>query len=142
MNALLSFLYAVLLNDCRAALETVGLDPQLGYLHTARPGRASLALDLMEEFRSVIADRLALTLINRSQIKEGDFDRHEGGSVLLNDDGRKKVITACQERKQEALKHPLLEEPVPIGLLAHIQARLLARVLRGDAEGYVPYLHR
>jgi CRISPR-associated protein Cas1 len=142
MNALLSFLYAVLLNDCRSALETVGLDPQLGYLHAVRPGRPALALDLMEEFRSVIADRLAITLINRGQIQEHDFDHHEGGAVLLNDAGRKTVITAYQERKQENLQHPLLEETVPIGLLPHTQARLLARVLRGDLEGYLPYLHR
>lgn len=141
-NALLSFLYAVLLNDCRSALETVGLDPQLGYLHAVRPGRPALALDLMEEFRSVIADRMVLTLINRNQIKNDDFDRRDGGAVMLNDTGRKTVITSYQERKQENLKHPLLEEPVPIGLLPHIQARLLARVLRGDAEGYLPYLHR
>jgi CRISPR-associated protein Cas1 len=142
INALLSFLYAVLLNDCRSALETVGLDPQLGYLHSVRPGRPALALDLMEEFRSVVADRLVLTLINRRQIQESDFDHRDGGAVMLNDSGRKTVITAYQERKQEGLKHPLLEEPVPIGLLPHIQARLLARVLRGDAEGYLPYLHR
>ncbi len=142
MNALLSFLYALLLNDCRSALETVGLDPQLGYLHTVRPGRPALALDLMEEFRSTLADRLALTLINRSQISKKDFDFREGGSVLLNDSGRKSVIAAWQERKQDTLKHPLLDETVPIGLLPHIQARLLARVLRGDMEGYLPYMHR
>jgi CRISPR-associated protein Cas1 len=142
MNALLSFLYSVLLNDCRSALETVGLDPQLGFLHAVRPGRPALALDLMEEFRSVIADRLALTLVNRGQLRDSDFNRHEGGAVLLNDSGRKTVITAYQERKQETLQHPLLEESVPIGLLPHTQARLLARVLRGDLEGYLPYLHR
>ena len=142
MNALLSFLYAVLLNDCRSALETVGLDPQLGFLHAVRPGRMALALDLMEEFRSVIADRLALTLINRGQIQASDFDKRDGGAVLLNDDGRKAVIGAYQERKQESLTHPLLEQQVPIGLLPHVQARLLARYLRGDAPAYVPYLHR
>lgn len=142
MNALLSFLYAVLLNDCRSALETVGLDPQLGFLHAVRPGRMALALDLMEEFRSVIADRLALTLINRGQIQASDFDRRDGGAVLLNDDGRKVVIGAYQERKQESLTHPLLEQQVPIGLLPHLQARLMARYLRGDAPAYVPYLHR
>jgi CRISPR-associated protein Cas1 len=142
MNALLSFLYAVLLNDCRAAIETVGLDPQLGYLHSVRPGRMALALDLMEEFRSVLADRLALTLVNRGQIKGSDFEQREGDVVLLNDTGRKTVITAYQDRKRENLKHPLLTEDVPIGLLPHIQARLLSRVLRGDAEGYLPYLQR
>lgn len=141
MNALISFLYALLLNDCRSALESVGLDPQLGYLHTARPGRQSLALDLMEEFRPIIADRLALTLINRGQLDLDDFDQRQG-SVALCDDARKTLITAYQERKQDELKHPLLEDTVPIGLLPHIQARLLGRVLRGDAEGYLPYLHR
>ncbi len=142
VNALLSFLYALLLNDCRSALETVGLDPQLGYLHALRPGRPALALDLMEEFRSVLADRLVLTLINRGQINDTDFEHCEGGAVLLKDEGRKCVIAAYQERKQDTLTHPLLEESVPIGLLPHIQARLLARVLRGDMEGYLPYLHR
>jgi CRISPR-associated protein Cas1 len=132
----------VLLHDCRSALEAVGLDPQLGFLHAVRPGRVALALDLMEEFRSVIADRLALTLINRGQIKTNHFERRETGAVLLNDDGRKAVIIAYQERKQEMLTHPVLEQRLPIGLLPHIQARLLARYLRGDAPAYVPYLHR
>ncbi len=142
MNALLSFLYAVLLHDCRSALESVGLDPQLGYLHAVRPGRVALALDLLEEFRSVVADRLALTLVNRGQIQGSHFDRREGGAVLLNDDGRKNVIRAYQERKQETLTHRVLDQQMPIGLLPHIQARLLARYLRGDAPAYVPYLHR
>jgi len=142
MNAVLSFLYAVLLNDCRTALETVGLDPQLGFLHAVRPGRQGLALDLLEEFRAVIADRLALTLANRGQLKAGDFEEREGGAVLLNDDGRKTVISAYQERKQELLMHPVLEQRVAIGLLPHLQARLLARYLRGDSEAYVPYLHK
>lgn len=142
MNALLSFLYAVLLHDCRSALEAVGLDPQLGFLHAVRPGRAALALDLLEEFRSVIADRLALTLVNRGQIQANHFDKRDGGAVLLNDDGRKAVITSYQERKQEMLTHPVLEQEMPIGLLPHIQARLLARYLRGDAPAYVPYLHK
>lgn len=141
-NALISFLYALLLNDCRSALQSVGLDPQLGYLHTVRPGRDALALDLMEEFRSIIADRLAFTLINRSQIKSSHFDERPGDAVLLNDDGRKLVITSYQERKQETLNHPLLEQTVSIGLLPHLQARILARVLRGDMDGYLPYLHR
>lgn len=142
MNAILSFLYAVLLHDCRSALEAVGLDPQLGFLHAVRPGRMALALDLMEEFRSVIGDRLALTLVNRGQIQASHFDKRDGGAVLLNDEGRKSVIAAYQERKQEALTHPVLEQQVPVGLLPHIQARLLARYLRGDAPAYVPYLHR
>lgn len=142
MNAMLSFLYAVLLHDCRSALEVVGLDPQLGFLHAVRPGRAALALDLMEEFRSVIADRLALTLVNRGQIQANHFDKREGGAVLLNDDGRKIVIGAYQERKQEMLTHPVLDQQMAVGLLPHVQARLLARYLRGDAPAYVPYLHR
>ena len=142
MNALLSFLYAVLANDCRSALEGVGLDPQLGFLHAVRPGRMALALDLLEEFRSVIADRLVLTLVNRNQIQASHFEKREGGAVLLNDEGRKTVISAYQERKQETLTHTVLEQQVAIGLLPHLQARLLARYLRGDAPAYVPYLHR
>lgn len=142
MNALLSFVYAVVLNDCRSALEVVGLDPQLGFLHAVRPGRMALALDLLEEFRSVIADRLALTLVNRGQIQATHFDRREGGAVLLNDEGRKTVITSYQERKHETVAHPILDQQISIGLLPHQQARLLARYLRGDAPAYVPYLHR
>ena len=142
INALISFLYALLLNDCRSALETVGLDSQLGYLHTVRPGRHALALDLLEEFRSVLGDRLAMTLINRGQIRKKDFDFKEGGSVLLNEKGRKTLLVAYQERKKETLKHPLLEQNVEIGLLPLIQARLLARYLREDVEAYIPYLHK
>ena len=141
-NALISFLYALATGDCRAALETVGLDPQLGFLHAVRPGRPALALDLVEEFRSPLADRLALTLVNRAQIQPKHFDEREGGAVLLNDEGRKIVITAWQTRKQEEITHPLLQQPVPVGLLPHLQARLLARRLRGDVPHYVPYLQR
>ncbi|HWO99689.1 MAG TPA: type I-C CRISPR-associated endonuclease Cas1c [Methylococcus sp.] len=141
-NALISFLYALVIADCRSALETVGLDPQLGFLHTVRPGRPALALDLLEEFRAPLADRLALTLINRGQVQESDFDRRDGGAVLLNDKGRKTVIAAYQERKQETLTHPILQQETPIGLLPHIQARLLARFLRQDVPAYVPYLQR
>jgi CRISPR-associated protein Cas1 len=141
-NALISFLYALLVADCRSALETVGLDPQLGFLHAVRPGRPALALDLLEELRAPLADRLALTLVNRGQIQESDFDRRDGGAVLLNDKGRKTVITAYQERKQETLTHPVLQQQTPIGLLPHIQARLLARFLRQDTPAYVPYLQR
>lgn len=139
-NALLSFLYAMLMNDCRSALETVGLDPQLGYLHAVRPGRAALALDLQEEFRSILADRLALTLINRGQLNGDDFETREGGAVSLGDKGRRLVVTAWQERKQEEVTHPLLEAKLPIGLLPLIQARFLARAIRGEMPGYVPYL--
>lgn len=141
-NALISFLYALALNDCRSALESVGLDPQLGFLHTVRPGRVSLALDLLEEFRAPLCDRLALTLINREQLKAKDFDCRAGGSVLLNDNGRKTVITAFQTRKQEEIKHPVLEQSIFIGLIPQIQARLLARYLRKDVDDYLPYLQQ
>lgn len=140
MNALLSFLYSMLMNDCRSALESVGLDPQLGFLHAIRPGRAALALDLMEEFRAPLADRLALTLVNRAQLKAADFDLRPGGAVQLHNDARKTLIVAYQERKQEIIEHPLLEQKIPIGLLPQIQARLLARVIRGEAESYIPFL--
>ena len=142
MNALLSFLYSMVMNDCRSALETVGLDPQLGFLHAVRPGRAALALDLMEEFRPVLADRLALTLINRGQINVEDFTLREGGAVMMADDARKTLVVAYQERKQEELMHPLLERKVPIGLLPMLQARFMARTIRGEMEGYVPFLIR
>ena len=138
MNAIMSFVYALLMNDCRSAVEACGLDPQVGFLHVLRPGRAALALDLMEEFR-FLADRLALTLINRQQVSERDFIEREGGAVLLEGNARKAVLVAYQERKQETLTHPLLTEPVTIGLLPHLQARLLARTIRGDAENYIPF---
>jgi len=141
-NALLSFLYSMLMNDCRSALESVGLDPQLGFLHTVRPGRAALALDLMEEFRAIFADRLALTLINRGQIGANDFAEREGGAVLLEGDARRTVVVAYQERKQEEVMHPLLETKVPIGLLPLLQARFMARTIRGEMEGYLPFLYR
>lgn len=139
-NALLSFLYAMLMNDCRSALEAVGLDPQLGFLHAVRPGRAALALDLQEEFRSILADRLALTLINRGQVTADDFDAREGGAVMLNDKGRRSVVTAWQERKQEEVTHPLTESKMPLALLPFIQARFLARTLRNEMDGYLPFL--
>ena len=138
MNALLSFIYALLMNDCRSAVEATGLDPQVGFLHVLRPGRAALALDLMEEFR-FLADRLALTLINRQQVAEKDFIQREGGAVLLSGDARKTVLVAYQERKQETLTHPLLTDAVTVGLLPHIQARLLARTIRGDIDTYIPF---
>jgi CRISPR-associated protein Cas1 len=142
MNALLSFLYALLTNDCVGAAEGVGLDPQVGFLHALRPGRPALALDLMEELRAVLADRLALTLVNRRQITASHFDDRPGGSVYLGDEGRKIVVVAYQTRKQEEILHPLLEQKLPLGLVPHVQARLLARVLRGDMEDYVPFLQR
>jgi len=141
MNALLSFLYSMLMNDCRSAAEAAGLDPQVGFLHALRPGRAALALDLMEEFRA-IADRLALTLINRGQIGADDFVEREGGAVLLEGDARKAVVVAWQERKQEELSHPLLEQAVPLGVVPLVQARLLARSLRGEMPEYLPFVIR
>lgn len=136
INALLSFLYAMLGHDCRAALEAHGLDPQIGLLHADRPGRAGLALDLMEELRPVLADRLALSLINRNQLKSDDFVVEEAGGVKLTDDARKRVLVAWQERKREEARHPFFEESAPIGLFAHLQAQLLARCLRGELDGY------
>lgn len=141
-NAVLSFLYALLRGECESALEGAGLDPQVGYLHSLRPGRPALALDLMEELRPVLADRLAITLVNRRQLKPGHFDGSPGGAVLLNDEGRKAVITAYQERKQEAVQHRVLKQKVQLGLIPHVQARLLARCLRGDLKDYMPFLYR
>ena len=141
VNALISFLYTLLLNDCVSALEGVGLDPQMGFLHVPRPGRPSLGLDLMEEFRAFLADRLAITLINRKQVTIDHFEPRPGGAVYLNEKGRKEVVAAYQKRKQEEVDHPLLAEKSPIGLLPHLQARLLARHLRGDLEAYIPYIH-
>ena len=138
-NALLSFLYAMWMNDCRSALEAAGLDPQVGFLHALRPGRAALALDLMEEFRPW-ADRLALSLINRGQVAADDFVVREGGGVSLEPDGRKTVVVAYQERKREELTHPLLAQSVPLGLIPLVQARLLARAIREDAASYVPFV--
>lgn len=139
MNALLSFLYSLLTGEVVSALETVGLDPQVGFLHTDRPGRPSLALDLMEELRPVFADRLALTLINRRQISGQGFVQKESGGVLMDDDTRKKVILAWQERKKDEIVHPYLRERIPFGLIPHVQAQLLARYLRGDLDAYPPF---
>jgi len=140
VNALLGFVYALLATQCTAALEGVGLDPQGGFLHALRPGRNALALDLMEEFRAWWADRLALSLLNRKQLTPEHFETRPGGAVLLGEEGRKVVITAFQSRRQEIVQHPLFKEPVPVGLLPHIQARLLARYLRGDLPQYLPFV--
>lgn len=140
INALLSFLYAMLGHDCRSALEGVGFDPQVGVLHADRPGRASLALDLMEELRPVLADRLALTLVNRGQVRAADFSVDEGGAVSLTDEGRKTVLVAWQDRKKRELRHPFMGENMPMGLVAHAQALLLSRHLRGDLDGYPPFV--
>ncbi len=142
MNALLSFLYAMLGHDCRSALEAHGLDPQVGFLHADRPGRAGLALDLMEELRPVLADRLALSLVNRGQLKEDDFIIEEAGAVRMTDDARKTVLIAWQERKKDESQHPFLGEKVPLGLTAYVQAQLMARTLRGDLDGYPPFVWR
>jgi CRISPR-associated protein Cas1 len=140
VNALLSFLYSLWTNDCVSALEGVGLDPQAGVLHALRPGRPSLALDLVEEFRSVILDRLCLTLINRKQIQAKHLVVRKGESVMLTDEGRKILLTAYQSKKQQEVKHQLFKEKVPIGLLPHIQSRILARFIRGEIPSYIPYL--
>ncbi len=142
VNALLSFLYAILLNDCLGAAEGTGLDPQFGYLHALRSGKPALGLDLMEEFRPVMVDRLALNLINRQQIKPEHFDVRKGESVMLNEDGRKIVLVAYQKRKQQEVNHPMLKTKTPLGLVPHLQARILARHLRGDLRDYFPYYPR
>jgi len=142
VNALLSFAYTLLVHDCRSALEGVGLDPCVGYLHTDRPGRPSLALDLMEEFRAFLADRLVLSLINRRQIQPKDFNDSAGGAVSMTDSARKTLLTTWQKRKQEEITHPYLGEKCKVGLLPHIQAQLLARHLRGDLEAYPPFIWR
>jgi len=141
-NALLSFLYTILVHDIESALESVGLDPAVGFLHRDRPGRAGLALDLMEEFRPYLADRLALSLVNRQQVKPSGFVKTETGAVWMDDDTRKTVLVAWQKRKQEEISHPFLNETVQIGLLPYIQALLLARYLRGDLKGYPPFLSK
>ena len=139
VNALLSFFYSLLTHDCRTALEGVGLDPAVGFLHRDRPGRPSLALDLMEELRPAFADRLALSLFNRRQIRATDFETRDGGAVMLKDAARKTVLTAWQERKREDRKHEFLDETAPLGLVPHLQALLLARHLRGDIDAYPPW---
>ena len=139
VNALLSFLYTLLTHDCRAALEAVGLDPAVGFLHRDRPGRPSLALDLMEELRPVLADRLALSLLNRRQLGAQDFEIRDGGAVLLKDDARKTVLSAWQERKKDERQHPFFEEKAPLGLVPYLQAQMLARHVRGDLDAYPPW---
>lgn len=142
VNALLSFVYSLLAHDVCSGLEGVGLDPQVGFLHRDRPGRPSLALDLMEELRPVLADRLVLSLINRQQVRPKGFSTLESGAVRMDDETRRAVVTAYQERKRETLQHPFLQEQVPVGLLPHCQALLLARFLRGDLDAYPPFFWR
>jgi CRISPR-associated protein Cas1 len=140
VNALLSFVYSLITQECVSALQGVGLDPFVGFLHKDRPGRASLALDLLEEFRAAWADRFVLTLINRRQVQIKDFTTEASGAVRLADDARKSLLVAYQERKQTEIMHPYLQEQVPIGLLPHCQALLLARHIRGDTEFYPSYI--
>jgi len=140
VNALLSFAYTLLTHDMSAALSAVGLDPFVGFLHRDRPGRRSLALDLMEELRAPLADRFVLTLINNRQIDQGGLVQKENGAVVMKDDTRRTVLTAWQERKQDQIMHPFLKEKIPWGLVPHAQALLLARHLRGDLDEYPPFL--
>jgi CRISP-associated protein Cas1 len=142
INALLSFLYTLLVHDIEGALEAVGLDPAVGFLHRDRPGRPGLALDLMEELRPVLADRLTLSLVNRRQVQMDGFRRTESGAVVMDDPTRKEVLVAWQKRKQEEIQHPFLGERIELGLLPHVQALLLARYIRGDLDGYPAYFWR
>ena len=141
MNCLLSFLYTLVMHDVRSALECTGLDPAVGYLHRDRPGRSGLALDMMEEFRPM-ADRLALSMVNRGQMKAGGFTISEGGGVRMDDATRKTLLVTYQKRKQDVMTHPFLEEKMPLGLFFHTQALLFARFLRGDLDGYPPVIWR
>jgi CRISPR-associated protein Cas1 len=140
INCLLSFIYTLLAHDVRSALECVGLDSEVGFLHRDRPGRHGLALDVMEEFRAVVADRLALSLINLGQIKKDDFEILETGAVKLTDDARKTLLVAYQKRKQDEIMHPFLNERISMGLVFHVQAMLMSRWLRGDLDGYPPFV--
>ena len=142
LNALLSFLYTLLAHDVESAIESVGLDPYVGFLHRDRPGRASLALDIMEELRAYLVDRLVVSLINRKQINAEGFKTRENGGVAMDSDTRKVVITAWQERKKEEITHPFLGEKINIGLLAYVQSLLMARYIRGDLDGYPPFIWR
>ncbi len=142
VNCLLSFLYSLLYHDARSALETVGLDPAVGFLHRDRPGRLSLALDLMEEFRPVLADRLALSLVNLGQVRKNGFKVTESGAVVMDDDTRKTLLTEYQKRKQVEIEHPFLKEKIPMGMLMFAQAQMLSRYLRGDLEEYPPFIWR
>ena len=140
VNCLLSFLYTLVMHDVRSALESVGLDSAVGFLHRDRPGRPGLALDLMEEFRPFLADRLALSLINLNQVQKDGFRETESGAILMDDETRKTVLVAYQNRKQDEIMHPFIEEKVTVGLLFHTQALLLARYMRGDMDGYPPFV--
>ena len=140
VNALLSFVYTLLTNTITSALETVGLDPYVGYLHTDRPGRASLSLDLIEELRAVLADRFVLSLINKKMVSGKNFSKKENGAVLMDDEVRKRVLTEWQNKKKEVITHPFLKGKVEWGMVPYVQAMLLARYLRGDLDGYPVFL--
>lgn len=140
VNAMLSFAYSLLTNDCASALESVGLDAYVGFMHRDRPGRESLALDLMEELRACVADRFVLTVINNRVLSPSDFEKSESGAVRMTDDGRRKFLKAWQERKQEVITLPYLQEKMPWGLVPYMQAMLLARFLRSDLDAYQPLL--
>lgn len=140
VNAMLSFAYSLLANDCASALESVGLDAYVGFLHRDRPGRTSLALDLMEELRPCMADRFVLTVINNRLLCGSDFEKYENGAVRMTESGRRKFLKHWQERKQETITHPFLEEKIPWGLVPYVQALLLARYLRGDLDAYPAFL--
>lgn len=140
MNSLLSFLYTLLTHEVRSALEVVGLDSAVGFLHRDRPGRPGLALDLMEELRSYLVDRLALSLVNRRQVSPSDFYRKESGGIVMDEETRKTVISAWQQRKSSEVTHPFLKEKIPVGLIPYVQALLLARHIRGDLDEYPPFL--
>ena len=142
VNALFSYLYVILCHDCNSALESIGLDPQMGYLHALRPGKPALALDLMEELRPIMVERVVVTLINRKQVKSGDFEKKSGGAVEMKEDCRKLLIQTYQDKKHEEIYHPFFDKKVPYGLIPYLQARLLARTIRGDIKEYPPFLYQ
>ena len=139
---MLSFVYTLLASEVQSALETVGLDPYIGFLHTLRPGRASLALDLMEELRAYMGDRLVLSIINRKQISAKDFVFQDSDNILMTDKTKKEILNSWQKRKQDIITHPYLNEQIPIGLLPYTQALLLARYLRGDLDNYPVFISK
>lgn len=140
LNALLSFAYSILGNECAGALEGAGLDPYVGFLHQDRPGRKSMALDLMEELRAIMADRFVIGLVNRKMINEGHFDRQGDGAVLMNNEGRKIFLSTWQQKKKETITHPFLGEKLPWGLVPYVQSMLLSRTIRGDLSEYPPFM--
>jgi len=142
VNALLSFIYTILLHDCISALESAGLDPAVGFFHVDRPGRPGLALDIMEELRPILADRLVLSLINRQQVKKKGFRKTESGGVIMDEETRKTVLMAYQKRKMDEINHPFIQEKIQLGNIPYVQSMLLARHIRGDLEGYPPFFWR